>query len=127
MEINNKNRKELINIFRSKVEKGQHAYRTTLLAYAFLREVPYIKLERIVNEDKLPNDSAKCFIVTLAADVARELVAKAFGYEQFCDAFFKVNGEYPDTKDIRSAASEYMIIIRSWMLEKYENQEEAAA
>jgi hypothetical protein len=74
------NRKDLIKKFRGFVSGGQHASRSILLGYAFLREVPYVALERKINEDHPTFDAGRNgILIDLAHSVARKITEAQFG------------------------------------------------
>lgn len=73
------NRKELIKKFRSQVEHGKYAGRYTLLAYAYLRGVSYIALERTINEDLFGTNGRNSFLIGLADVVAGKICEADFG------------------------------------------------
>jgi len=101
------NRKDLIKKFRA-YAKGKQLSREFLLGYAFLREVPYVTLERVINEDKIERkpeyrkcrQGVFCFLYYLASSVSSEIV--------------KI--EAPEEKKPRSY---YLDAVYAWMLEKY--------
>jgi hypothetical protein len=80
------NRKELIKKFRNQVKNGKYASHETLLAYAFLRNIPYVVLERKINEDhenynsigKFCNARCSYLYYTLAPEVARKITETHF-------------------------------------------------
>ena len=67
-------RKELIKKFREQVAGGKYADRYTLLAYAFLHDIPYIALERVINEDHPTFDvSRNGFLSYLATGITTRI------------------------------------------------------
>lgn len=101
------NRKDLIKKFRA-YAKGKQLSREFLLGYAFLREIPYITLEKVINEDKLERkpEYRKCkqgvfsFLYYLASSVSSEIL--------------KI--EAPEEK---KPSSYYLDAVYSWMMAKY--------
>lgn len=124
------NRKELIKKFREKVAGGKYADRHTLLAYAFLRGVPYVALERIINEDHPSfGIGREGFLSWLARSVAWKI----------CDVQFPGKSPYELRKegkeDEAKALSEQIDSLKkslnteilNWIHEKYSKSEESAA
>ena len=115
------NRKELIQKFRSRASGGRGLSRTFLLAYAFLRGVPYVVLEKTINEDKFPRepnwDKLKCgmfgFLHYLAYGAAYHI----------CDAAGDVNCASITSEERNTLRDE----IYQWMLVKYQESEEKEA
>jgi hypothetical protein len=106
------NTRKLIRAFRAKVCNGQHATRETLLAYAFLKDRPYIALERKINEDHesfgIGRDS---FLSYLVYGIRREILqaSKNLGFDK--------EVEEQIAKEIESE-------IRQWIMKKYEKESE---
>jgi len=154
MNINGKTRKDLIKAYRKKVENGKCAGRWELLAYAFLRDVPYINLERITNEDKFPDDGALTFIQTLAMWVAGDIICTAYGkskwsmHNEFREAewalehpptllrkfktmFVDKDGHLAEIREKKKELSDVIMQIETeiheWMKEKYKKEEQKVA
>lgn len=75
------NRKEVIKKFREQLAGGKYARRNTLLAYAFLRGVPYVALERIIHEDhpSFDPEGRNGFLGYLSRMVGRDIAEVSFG------------------------------------------------
>jgi len=99
------NTRKLIRAFRAKVSNGQYATRETLLAYSFLKDRPYIALEKKINEDHesfgIGRDS---FLSNLSYNVSREIN----------------NLVLSDTNDELIAPSGLSNDIQHWIMKKYE-------
>jgi hypothetical protein len=109
------NRKDLIKKFRGFVSGGQHASRSILLGYAFLREVPYVALERKINEDHPTFDAGrKWILIDLAHSAARKITEAQFG---------KGIWELRDNKEAQQQFHDTEKSIKdemySWIQEKY--------
>ncbi len=106
------NRKELIKKFRSFVVGGQYASRTTLLAYAFLREVPYVALERKINEDH-DTFNTEAFLMRLATDTTRCITEAYFGKRSW---ELKDNEIRQQFRDFEKSINDDVF---AWIQEKY--------
>ena len=110
-------KRDLIKKFRSLVENGQPADRYTMLAYGYLRGLPYVALERVINEDKFE----------VPAD-ARKYKLGVFGFLSFLARTVSVTIEQvenPENK-LRGYPGPHFDAIYEWMMEKY-GKEEAPA
>lgn len=112
------NRKEIIKKFRSMVDRGQHASRVTLLAYAYLRGIPYVALERTINEDK--SEGKFTFIKSLAGSVSWQICEIEFG-KTYLEA------EKPEKEKLLAQQKVVFQEIFNWMNEKYKEIAEVAA
>lgn len=124
-------RKELIKKFREKVAGGKYAGRDTLLAYAFLRGVPYVALERVINEDhpSFGTEGRNEFLRWRKYSMSREI----------CEAQFSGQSVYQLRKENKE--SEALLLneklkgfreplekeIWDWIQEKYKAKSEEAA
>jgi hypothetical protein len=103
-------KKELVKNIRLLVSKGQKANRETYLALAFARKMPYVVLEKTINEDKfaLPAGAREakmglfCFLNGLA----------------YTTSLVVERAENPDHPDKRPTGI-YHEKVYEWMLEKY--------
>jgi|SRR5690606_10874946 len=129
------NRKELITKFRSQVWQNKYASRTTLLAYAFLRDVPYIALERTINEDSFGEIGRNSFLVALAFGVADRICEAEFG-KSYWDlrkeeksSTILGNLIKPEEKSKLFSEKKNKIYndIFNWMQDKYKESSEVAA
>lgn len=108
------NRKELIKKFHSLVSGGKSASRTFHVAYAFVRGMPYIALEKVINEDRFERqpgwEKYPCgvfsFLYFLAWSAA-EILWNAIPEDK----------RQGDTGDLRDE-------IYAWMMKKYEDKTE---
>lgn len=112
IETEKKTEKEAYKYLRGQVcgnaWRGGESQRYLLLAYAFVRGVPYVALERTVNEDKFPKEGRDTFYSGLAYSVTSK-VLEAYGLE--------VRNVFRST--------EYMAV-RAWLTEKFNKAQEAA-
>jgi len=116
MNFEKKSRKEGIAALRRMViegaEAGGESQRQNLLAYAFLRGLPYAALERKTNEDRFPREHRNSFIVnSLSWSIAYKL-SQAL---EFSARNLSLSPEIEE--------------VRVWLFEKYraEKDQEAAA
>jgi len=111
-DTNRKTEKEAYKYLRGQVcgnaWKGGDKQRYLLLAYAFVRGIPYIALERTINEDKFLEEGRKTFYSRLAYCVAKHVML-AYGLEP---------------KSIYS--SEEYQAVHNWLTEKFAKAQEAA-
>jgi hypothetical protein len=115
-------RKQCIKKIREQVAGGKPASRTTLLAYGFLRGRDYVELERVINEDKFPEEGRNTFLSYLARGVVYSIKAAA-GF----------NAPYPSPEHDEQISKLAVIEaqVKSWINKKYagkdEKSKEAAA
>ena len=115
------NRKELIKKFRELVSNDKPADRITLLSYAFLREVPYCALERVINEDRFAPPGTQSFIKWLAESVSSQIY-------RMDNPDIKSSTRW--TPEILLTKKMYRDKVLEWMNEKYKTEsisEESAA
>jgi hypothetical protein len=99
--------RKLIKAFRAKVCNGQTASRETLLAYSFLRNRPYVALEKKINEDHESFGIGRItFLDNLAYNVDKEIN----------------NIVLTDKDDELIASSGLRNNINDWIMKKYEPQ-----
>ena len=116
--MENETRKELIKKFREQVAGGKYPSREKLLAYAWLRDVPYIALERVINEDHESFGIGRNgFLSYLASTVAGQIRNTQFPGLNPYQAGDKTKeiSEFEDT--VRKA-------VYDWIQEKYAAKEE---
>ena len=122
------NRKNLIKKFRAEVCGGKHTGRTTLLAYAFLREVPYVAVERVINEDgPLFNESGRnSFLSGLAYLITMAICQAQFSGKTSYS--FKKEGNEEKVKEYNEFQSSLKVDVNNWIQKKYktESQQEIA-
>lgn len=106
-----KTEKEAYKYLRAKVcsNVGGLQQRYLLLAYAFVRGIPYVALERVINEDKFPASGRDTFYRGLIFAVAKN-VRTAYGLDNNCTY------ESPEHKEVYA-----------WVMEKFAKAEEVAA
>ena len=131
MKIEKEAKKEILEKIRSSVienaPRGDFGQRLRLLAYAFLRGVPYVAVEGKINEDHPSfGDGRNTFLDHLAYSVARSICNRLFKkivHEQI-NCFVNMSREERDEyhKKFKEVKSE----VYEWMMKKYEAQQEAA-
>lgn len=111
-------RKELIKKFREQVAGGKYASRETLLAYAWLRGVPYVALERVINEDHETFDTGrKGFLSYLASAVAGKIRETQFpGMNSYK---LSQAGEKEKAKELSEFTDAVRKAVYDWIQEKY--------
>ncbi len=118
MEINKKNKKELIGIYREKVAGGKTTWRFEYLAYAFIRGMPYVALERTINEDSFGKVGRNTFLGGLASQVASSIFSSTYGkgyYEFYYDKDLS-----KETKELYSNFKEELRKeVLNWVMSKY--------
>lgn len=144
MEINKKSKKELKELLRKKVCNNQQPRRHTLLAYAFVRDVPYIILERKTNEDKFGELGRNSFLYGLASDISAELWYIAYNkkyYDLFIDLYKKkneistirkilfniVSTKNEELKALKLLKEETDTLVLNWLKDKYKEASLEAA
>jgi hypothetical protein len=121
------NRKDLIKKFRAEVCGGKHPNRTTLLAYAFLRGVPYVAVERVINEDHPSfGEGRNSFLRFLAAYVVTRICDIQFSGKT--PSSFRRDGNEEKVKEYNEFSTLLVAEVNAWIREKYkaESKQEAA-
>jgi hypothetical protein len=113
----------LIRKFHSALSGGKYASRSFYLAYAFLKEVPYVVLEKKINEDNFPTepgwDKLKCGMFSVLYSLAHGaawIILKMDAADN-PDNWFNTKGE----GDVRPLCDD----IYQWMLVKYQDEDKA--
>lgn len=83
--------------------KNNHNTREVYLAYAFVRDVPYVKLEKKINEDKFGTVGRNSFLIGLAYRIERNII-------KITDTNLEIRAD-----------------ILNWLMEKYSEVERVAA
>jgi len=111
----NFDKKEALKSFKQKAKKQEIYSRHQYLAYAFLRRMPYVVIERKINEDKFPVVGRNNFLNCLAVGALHEIyyLGKYEGYTLSFQEFLKED-------ELRQQ-------IKDWIFEKYASVEEVAA
>lgn len=107
-----KSKEELIDFYRNKAKKnsGKGMYRVDYLAYAFLRNKPYVLLERKINEDKFPIIGRNAFLNHQAGEIALKIASNAIG-----------KNHYEAGKQGYDLYNLYKKEVHEWLMEKYKS------
>ena len=89
---------------------GGESQRYLLLAYAFVRGIPYITLEKTVNEDGFPECGRNTFYSGLAFSVTKNVML-AYGLDSKADNVYNSNEH---------------TAVHAWLTEKFAKVQEAA-
>jgi hypothetical protein len=109
-------RKDLIKKCREQVAGGKHASRETFLAYAWLRDVPYNILEKVINEDHESFDpnGRNGFLKSLACRVTENVCTLYFGR-----SYWDLKGDEDRRAQFREMDLALRVDVYNWIQEKY--------
>lgn len=120
------NRKDLIKKFRAEVCGEKYPSRTTLLAYAFLRGVPYIAVERMINEDHPSfGDGRNSFLRFLAGYVVNMICDIQFSGKT--PYSFRKDGDEEKVKEYNEFNTLLVAEVNAWIREKYKTESKQEA